>query len=38
MKIYEHKYVDFELFEDRIDFIWKSDTKVINDFGFQFRE
>ena len=26
MKIYEHKFMDFVLKDDRIDFIWKADT------------
>lgn len=36
MKIHDHKYMDFELNGDRIDFIWKSDTRDMNDYKFQY--
>ena len=36
MKLYEHKYMDFILKDDRIDFIWKADTSDMNDYGFQY--
>jgi len=36
MKLYEHKYMDFVLKDDRIDFIWKADTVDMNDYGFQY--
>ena len=35
MKLYEHKYMDFVLKDDRIDFIWKADTEDMDDYGFQ---
>jgi len=36
MKLYEHKYMDFILKDDRIDFIWKADTSDMDDYGFQY--
>ena len=36
MKLYEHKYMDFILKDDRIDFIWKADTADMDDYGFQY--
>jgi len=36
MKIYEHKYMDFVLKDDRIDFIWTADTEDMDDYGFQY--
>ena len=36
MKIYDHKYMEFSLYDDRIDFIWKTDTRDMNDYGFQY--
>jgi len=36
MKIYQHKYMEFVLNEDRIDFIWKTGTQDMNDLGFQY--
>ncbi|CAB1058211.1 hypothetical protein D1BOALGB6SA_2967 [Olavius sp. associated proteobacterium Delta 1] len=36
MKLYEHKYMDFVLKDDRIDFIWKADTADMDDYGFQY--
>ena len=36
MKIYDHKYMVFVLNDDRIDFIWKTDTRDMNDYGFQY--
>lgn len=36
MKLYEHKYMDFDLKDDRIDFIWKADTADMDDYGFQY--
>ena len=35
MTLYEHKYMDFVLKDDRIDFIWKADTEDMDDYGFQ---
>ena len=35
MKLYEHKYMDFLLKDDRIDFIWKADTEDMDDYGFK---
>ncbi len=32
MKLYEHKYMDFVLKDDRIDFIWKADTADMKKF------
>ena len=34
MKLYEHKYMDFVLKEDRIDFTWKEDTADMDDYAF----
>ena len=36
MKLYEHKYMDFVLKDDRIDFIWKAGTADMDDHGFQY--
>ena len=36
MKLYEHKYMDFVLNDDRIDFIWKADTADMDDYAFQY--
>ena len=36
MKIYDHKYMEFILGEDRIDFIWKPATEDITDYDFQY--
>ena len=36
MKIYEHKYMRFDLKEDRIDFTWKAETEEMDDHGFQY--
>ena len=36
MKIYDHKYMEFILNEDRIDFIWKAATQDMSDFDFQY--
>ena len=36
MKIYDHKYMQFVFNDDRIDFIWKTDTRDMNDYGFQY--
>lgn len=36
MKIYSHKYMEFVLTEDRIDFIWTATTEDMNDYEFQF--
>ena len=36
MKLYEHKYMDFVLKDDRIDFTWKEDTADMDDYGFQY--
>ena len=35
MKLYEHKYMDFVLKDNRIDFIWKADTEDMDDYGFK---
>ena len=35
MKFYEHKYMDFILNDDRIDFIWKAETRDMDDYEFQ---
>ena len=36
MKIYEHKYMDYFLNDDRLDGIWKPDSKEMNDYDFQY--
>ena len=36
MQIYDHKYMEFILNDDRIDFIWKAATKDMSDFDFQY--
>ena len=36
MNIYEHKYMSFNLKDDRIDFIWKTETEDMDDHGFQY--
>jgi hypothetical protein len=36
MKLYEHKYMDFVLKDDRIDFIWKAGTADMDDYAFQY--
>jgi hypothetical protein len=36
MKIYDHKYMEFILNEDRIDFIWKPATEDLGDYDFQY--
>ena len=36
MQIYDHKYMEFILNEDRIDFIWKAATQDMSDFDFQY--
>lgn len=36
MKIYDHKYMEFILNEDRIDFIWKPATEDMSDDDFQY--
>ena len=36
MNIYEHKYMRFDLKQDRIDFIWKAETENMDDHGFQY--
>jgi len=35
MKLYEHKYMDFVLKDDRIDFIWKADNEDMDDYRFK---
>jgi hypothetical protein len=35
MKVYEDTYMEFVLNDGRIDFIWKADTRDMDDFGFQ---
>jgi hypothetical protein len=35
MQLYEHKYMDFNLKADRIDFIWKTDTADMDDDAFK---
>ena len=35
MNLYEHKYMDFVLKDDRIDFIWKKDIADMGDYGFK---
>ena len=35
MKLYEHKYMDYILKDDRIDFIWKAQTEDMDDYGFK---
>jgi len=36
MKLYEHKFMNFVLKNDRIDFIWKPETADMDDYGFQY--
>ena len=36
MKVYEHKYMDYFLNDDRLDGIWKPDSKEMNDYDFQY--
>ena len=36
MKIYDHKYMSFDLKADRIDFAWKAETEDMDDHGFQY--
>lgn len=36
MNIYDHKYMDFLLKDDRIDFVWKTETKEMADYDFQY--
>jgi hypothetical protein len=36
MTLYEHKYMDFILKDDRIDFVWKAGTADMDDYGFQY--
>ena len=36
MKLYEHKYMEFVINEDRIDFIWKPATGKMKDYDFQY--
>lgn len=36
MKIYDHKYMSYELKEDRIDFIWHAETENMTDYKFQY--
>ena len=36
MNIYDHKYMSFNLKDDRIDFIWKAETDDMDDGGFQY--
>jgi len=36
MKIYNHKYMEFILNEDRIDFIWTANSEDMSDDEFQF--
>ena len=36
MTIYSHKYMEFVLKDDRIDFIWTADTEDMSDHDFQY--
>ena len=36
MNLYDHKYMRFDLKDDRIDFTWKSATSDMDDHGFQY--
>ena len=36
MKIYSHKYMEFILRDDRIDFVWTANTKDMGDHEFQY--
>ena len=36
MKVYEHKYMDYFLNGDRLDGVWKPDSKEMNDYDFQY--
>ena len=36
MKVYEHKYMDYFLNDDRLDGILKPDSKEMNDYDFQY--
>ena len=36
MNLYEHKYMRFILKDDRIDFVWKTQTENMDDHGFQY--
>lgn len=36
MKIYDHKYMEFLVNDDRLDFYWKPETENMNDHEFQY--
>ena len=36
MKVYDHKYMEYILSDDRLDGIWKPDSKDMNDYDFQY--
>lgn len=36
MQLYDHKFMNFNLVEDRIDFVWKSETTNMTNFDFQY--
>jgi hypothetical protein len=36
MKVYDHKYMEFLINEDRLDFYWKAETEDMNDYAFQY--
>jgi hypothetical protein len=36
MNIYDHKYMEFLLNDDRIDFVWKAETQDMTDYDFQY--
>ena len=36
MKIYDHKYMEFILNDDRMDFVWKATTKEMDNYDFQY--
>jgi len=38
MKIYDHKYMELLENDGRVDFIWKADTKDMNDYDNAFMK
>ena len=38
MNIYDHKYMEFLLNDDRIDFVWKAETKEMTDYDNAFMK
>jgi hypothetical protein len=36
MKIYDHKYMEFQINDGRVDFIWRAETEGMSDYEFQY--